>query len=189
MSSRRIQTLLSFSKDPIQFGRLVVAWRELQRVQTDLGKTSLDKILIQLQASLPANAKIKPPYNSTVDSAAEVSADAHLRTAVKWHEAVRIAARLQRKPAHCLPKTIALVRLLTKRSVPASLHLGVKLNADHMAAHAWTQLGQHPVCEPDSVARTFTQVSLAEWHKVSGRLRFASTGHNKTAVARPNTEK
>jgi hypothetical protein len=87
---------------------------------------------------------------------------AQRRLAEQMHESVRIAARLHPWRAECLPKSLALMRLLERVPLNARLCLGVRKqkagSEPQLSSHAWVELGGGPICEPESVQREFRLV-------------------------------
>jgi hypothetical protein len=51
----------------------------------------------------------------------------------------------------CLTRSLVLLRILTRRGIPASLSIGVR-NEDEFSAHAWVELGGHPLLSPSDYA-------------------------------------
>ena len=91
----------------------------------------------------------------------------NLEYAANWHEAIRLAARLplwkrQNIPA-CLPKALALHKLLLAHGMPAVLCLGVSKRGRQLASHAWVELYDQMVGEPANVAEEFVKVNARAW--------------------------
>lgn len=67
-------------------------------------------------------------------------------------DAIALAARLQRAASRvprsrCLDRAITLTRLLRDRGIAARLRLGVRRRDDLPRAHAWVEIGGHPIGE------------------------------------------
>ncbi len=78
--------------------------------------------------------------------------------AAPMHEAVRLAARLHFLPAHCLPKSIALMQMLKARKLDAQVKIGISKKVDSLSSHAWVECEGFKVAEPESVAQEFTEL-------------------------------
>ncbi len=65
----------------------------------------------------------------------------------------------------CLPRAIALGRILERRNIPGRVRIGVRPapappagsggSGGGVAAHAWVELGDHPLGEPEAIAERF----------------------------------
>jgi hypothetical protein len=75
--------------------------------------------------------------------------------------AKRVAELLASAAAHhlwamtCLPRSLALARLLARRGIPARLALGVRAAPRGIAAHAWVEVGGEPLAEPEEIGSRF----------------------------------
>ncbi len=100
------------------------------------------------QALLPGAA---PAVGAAVGEAIPASAgDAAL--------AVARAAGHHLWPMTCLPRSLALQRMLARRGIAASLAIGVRReggDAGMIAAHAWVEVGGQAVGEPEAVEERF----------------------------------
>lgn len=74
------------------------------------------------------------------------------------HESVRLASRFQICQAACLPRSIVLADMLTKKGLRAAVILGISKCGDALASHAWVEVNGVAVCEPESVAGDFYKV-------------------------------
>ena len=81
--------------------------------------------------------------------------------AERFDEAVAVAQSVGRAAAHhlwpmrCLPRALALQRLLRRRGIPASLRIGVSRDGGRFAAHAWIEVAGTPLGEPAAVEERF----------------------------------
>ena len=92
--------------------------------------------------------------------------------AEQMHESVRIAARLHPLSPACLPKSVVLLNMLRRATIPAKLCLGVskqkvsdkgassESSTPTLSSHAWIEISEGPVCEPESVRDDFTLVGI-----------------------------
>jgi transglutaminase superfamily protein len=64
-------------------------------------------------------------------------------------------------PAACLPRALALQRLLAGRGAPAELKIGVRRDGEELAAHAWVEVDGRPVGEPAGVEERFAELREA----------------------------
>jgi hypothetical protein len=78
--------------------------------------------------------------------------------------AAQIAVAVSRAAAHhlipmtCLPRSLALQRMLAARGIPAELRIGVRKEPSGggaIAAHAWIEVGGVPVGEPEAIEERF----------------------------------
>jgi hypothetical protein len=78
--------------------------------------------------------------------------------------ATQIAVAVSRAAAHhilpmtCLPRSLALQRMLGVRGIPARLRIGVRkepTGGGAIAAHAWIEVGGVPVGEPETIEERF----------------------------------
>lgn len=72
------------------------------------------------------------------------------------YDAVRFAARLHFIKADCLPKSLVLVQMLTRRHKAALLRIGVAKTAQGISSHAWVELDGKMIGEPGNVGEDFT---------------------------------
>ena len=86
-----------------------------------------------------------------------VSPDA-VQIAMKMHESVRLAARLHWLNLACLPKSIVLSDMLQELGVPASVKLGVNKRDHQLASHAWVQVNDTLIGEPQHMKDQFTEI-------------------------------
>lgn len=73
----------------------------------------------------------------------------------KVAQAVASAAANHLWPMTCLPRSIALRRLLRARGIPARLEIGVRKESGSLAAHAWVEVDGDPVGEPEAIEERF----------------------------------
>jgi hypothetical protein len=82
-----------------------------------------------------------------------------LRTA--W--LVDVAANHHLVSLRCLPRSLALVRLLARRGVAAELRLGVRRENGQTFGHAWVEWQGEPLNDPHTVVANFATLP-ARWH-------------------------
>jgi hypothetical protein len=76
-------------------------------------------------------------------------------------DTVAVAAAVASAAAHhawtmrCLPRSLALLRMLDRRGVPAALRIGVRKRGEQVAAHAWVEVGGVALGEPEDVEKRF----------------------------------
>ena len=64
----------------------------------------------------------------------------HQKTLIRSDvRSIEFVAAFPWKWAHCLQKSRALVMLLSRHGIMASLRIGVRKNGDNLAAHAWVE--------------------------------------------------
>lgn len=72
-----------------------------------------------------------------------------------------VALAVSRAAAHhlwamtCLPRALALQRMLARRGIAAALRIGVRKEAGTLAAHAWVEVGGLALGEPEEIAERF----------------------------------
>ena len=71
------------------------------------------------------------------------------------HRLVELASRLHPFPMTCLPRALALHRMLAWRGIPSLLQIGVAGKGSGMQAHAWVVVAGFPVGEAEDVAEKF----------------------------------
>ena len=81
-----------------------------------------------------------------------------LELARQLHESVRLAARLHFFPAHCLPRSLVLANMLEARDIEAHVYIGVSKKENGFASHAWIEVCEQMVAEPEAVERDFTRL-------------------------------
>ncbi|HEX5757819.1 MAG TPA: lasso peptide biosynthesis B2 protein, partial [Thermoanaerobaculia bacterium] len=64
-------------------------------------------------------------------------------------------------PAGCLPRSLAMQRLLARRGAPAELRIGVRRREGVLEAHAWVEVDGRPVGEPEGVEELFAVLEAA----------------------------
>jgi hypothetical protein len=75
--------------------------------------------------------------------------------------AVARAAAHHLRPMTCLPRALALQRMLAQRGIPSVLRIGVRKEggvrkeAATLAAHAWVEVEGRAVGEPEAIAERF----------------------------------
>ena len=62
-------------------------------------------------------------------------------------------------PAKCLPRALAVQRLLARRGAAAELKIGVRRHEGTLAAHAWVEVGGRPVGEAEGVTELFAELA------------------------------
>jgi len=73
----------------------------------------------------------------------------------RLHRLVELASRLHFMSMNCLPRSLALRRLLAWRGIPSFLCIGVARTQSGMQAHAWVDVAGAAVGEADDVAEKF----------------------------------
>ena len=58
-------------------------------------------------------------------------------------------------PMTCLPRALALRKMLAQRGIPSALRIGVRKEAATIAAHAWVEVEGRAVGEPEAIAERF----------------------------------
>lgn len=71
---------------------------------------------------------------------------------------VDLAARIHPLSPTCLPRALALRRLLAGRGLAAELRIGVRRDADGLAAHAWLEHDGRVIGEPAEVPAAFARL-------------------------------
>lgn len=79
--------------------------------------------------------------------------------AVAMHESVRLAARIQPGAVACLPRSLVLADMLQARGMSGKAVIGVAKQGGEFASHAWVELDNNMVAEPERVAQDFNQLS------------------------------
>lgn len=74
---------------------------------------------------------------------------------LQMHESVRLAARLFPGQPACLPKSIVLSDMLVVRGYSAKIMLGVSRHGDQLSSHAWVEVNDLMIAEPESVSNDF----------------------------------
>lgn len=69
--------------------------------------------------------------------------------------AVASAANHHLWPMRCLPRSIALQRLLAARGLAARVRIGVRKEGGKLSAHAWVEVGGQALGEPEPVEARF----------------------------------
>jgi hypothetical protein len=69
--------------------------------------------------------------------------------------AVARAAAHHLVPMTCLPRALALQRMLARRGIASRVAIGVRKESGRIAAHAWVEIGGQPVGEPEAIAQRF----------------------------------
>ena len=108
---------------------------------------------IKLRQGAWFNAKLNPMNTVSGDVAPRAE---HI--ACQMHESVRLAARLHWLNLACLPKSIVLSDMLHAINIPARIKLGVNKQEHQFASHAWVQVGDVMIGEPESVKAQFTEI-------------------------------
>lgn len=78
---------------------------------------------------------------------------------IAMHESVRLAARVQPGNVACLPRSLVLADMLQARDMPGKVVIGVAKQGDQFASHAWVELDNRIVAEPERIAHDFNQLS------------------------------
>lgn len=74
-----------------------------------------------------------------------------------------VAAAAHRLPftPQCLPRSLCLLHLLSRRGIDAELRIGVRRQAERLTAHAWLEVDGSAVGEPEDVALRFVPLERA----------------------------
>ena len=78
---------------------------------------------------------------------------------IAMHESVRLAARVQPGNIACLPRSLVLADMLQARDMPGKVVIGVAKQGGQFASHAWVELDNRIVAEPERIAQDFSQLS------------------------------
>lgn len=125
-----------FALPPAERRRWRTAWWRL--LVSDLGLRLRPERTLERALAEPAGG---PPV-------AAVDADAIAR-------AVASAANHHLWPMRCLPRSIALRRMLAGHGVAARVRIGVRREAGVLAAHAWVEVAGRAIGEPEPVEERF----------------------------------
>lgn len=99
--------------------------------------------------SLPRLLELLDPGVAPGHPARPSDADDPILEARRGAMLVAIAARVSPLRISCLPRSVALWRLLRRRGLDAEIRLGVQpAGGDGLAAHAWVEVGGEPVSDP-----------------------------------------
>lgn len=69
--------------------------------------------------------------------------------------AVARAAAHHVQPMTCLPRALALQRMLAKRGIASAIRIGVRQESGTIAAHAWVEVEGRAVGEPEAIEERF----------------------------------
>lgn len=145
---------------PNQFYSTLHAYYLLLKAQKTLQHTGLSWL----------NDLVETPASALTMQGACVSQSASeidMAYALRWHEYLRLAARLplwcKTRAPTCLVRSYALTTLLRARGLTPQLRLGVSKRGEQLASHAWVELFGDMVGEPASVAMDFVVVDPAAW--------------------------
>jgi len=75
--------------------------------------------------------------------------------ALEVAQAVASAAAHHLWPMHCLPRALALHRLLARCGIPSRVRIGVHNRDGALAAHAWVEVAGVPLGEPEAIEARF----------------------------------
>ena len=73
----------------------------------------------------------------------------------KVAQAVASAAANHLWPMNCLPRSLALKRLLAKRGIASTFRIGVRKDFGELQAHAWIEVDGVPLGEPEAIEARF----------------------------------
>lgn len=82
-----------------------------------------------------------------------------LAEARAMHESVRLAARLHSRKTACLHRSIVLSQMLRHRNHDAQAVLGVNKKGAQLASHAWVEVGDIMIGEPETVVGDFVKIT------------------------------
>lgn len=83
-------------------------------------------------------------------------------------ECQRVVRALGRAAAHhlwpmtCLPRALALRRMLARRGIAATLRIGVRRAGASLAAHAWIEVSGNAIGEPEAIEERFRPLLPAD---------------------------
>ncbi len=101
------------------------------------------------------------PFNSEINPSGVLSQPGKADRARALELAVRRAASYGLVRTTCLIRATALQRLLERDGIRGSqLRVGVRRTNDHLAAHAWLELGEMVLGDQPQHVRTFTATDL-----------------------------
>lgn len=74
-----------------------------------------------------------------------------------WHtqKLVSMAARLHLLSMTCLPRALTLRWMLSRRGIPAQLQIGMSKSPAGVYAHAWVEVGEAAIGEPEDIGDRF----------------------------------
>jgi len=97
--------------------------------------------------------RLTAPTQLIQDRAADPS---HVwESAQRIQRMIRYASRLHFPAMSCLPQSLALRSMLTRRGIPACIHIGVQKNSNDLYAHAWVEVLGKIVGETDAIIEKF----------------------------------
>jgi len=73
----------------------------------------------------------------------------------KVAQAVASAAANHLWLMHCLPRSLALQRLLARRRIASTFRIGVRKDFGELQAHAWVEVEGMPLGEPEAIEERF----------------------------------
>ena len=75
---------------------------------------------------------------------------------------VDIAAERHVVPMRCLPRSLALQRLLADQGIATELKIGVSKEGDALSAHAWLESDGEPLGEPEGISARYATLVGAD---------------------------
>lgn len=114
------------------------------------------KITFVHDETLNRSNSVASQYKTAQGGAPE--SDDQLEIAKQLYESVRLAARLHFLPAHCLPRSLVLANMLEARNIEAHVYIGVSKKSNGFASHAWIEVCEQMIAEPEAVGRDFTRL-------------------------------
>jgi hypothetical protein len=126
-----------------------VEWSILIRAGVLLPATALGLRIFGFNRMRALLGKVLP------DIGCGLSGDGEQRLAATTVRMVGIAARHGFGRITCLPRSLALWRLLRNQGIAAELRIGVRRDAGRLDAHAWVEHGRLPLNDSSDVAQRY----------------------------------
>ena len=118
---------------------LFQAWWILLWESSSLRLSNLERVQQSILAITPSNIVPSDP----------------LAYARRLHKIVYLASRLHLPSAACLQRSLTLQRMLARKGISAQLCIGVNSRGNAVFAHAWLQVKDKPVGEPEDIQENF----------------------------------
>mgnify|MGYP002713313733 CR=1 FL=1 len=81
------------------------------------------------------------------------------------------AARHHWRKMNCLRRCIAQQRMLLRREIPTTLHVGVKKEGGRVKAHAWLSSQQRVINDSEDVTQRYQELQKENWNEVARLIR------------------
>jgi hypothetical protein len=75
---------------------------------------------------------------------------------------ISMAARWHRLSMTCLPRALALRWMASRHGIPAQLRIGIHKSAAGVLAHAWVEIQNEKIGEPEDIEERFEKLLPAE---------------------------